>query len=251
MCLILFSWKQHPKYKLILGANRDEFLARSTQQAHFWENEPTILGGKDLERGGTWMGLNKAKEFSALTNFREITTNMPEPNRPSRGFLTSDFLKSEQTPNAYLEGIHKNSNSYEGFNLLVGDRNKLFHYSNRENKINELESGSFGLSNALLDTEWPKVELGKSLLSDIIRKEEVETEAIFEMLRNTNAAPDENLPKTGISQEWEKALSTMFIKKGNYGTRCSSVILWDYSDRITFTERTYDLTEPNTVKFGF
>ncbi len=136
MCLILFSWKQHPKYKLILGANRDEFLARPTQEAHFWENKPSILAGKDLEKGGTWMGVSKSKRFSALTNFREIGKAMSSPNTPSRGFLTTNFLKSEESPKNYLENISTISNQYDGFNLLVGDSNNLFHFSNREGKIN-------------------------------------------------------------------------------------------------------------------
>ncbi len=105
------------------------------------------------------------------------------------------------------------------------------------------------MSNALLDTNWPKVELGKSLLEEIIQKEEIEVEEIFGMLGNEQVASDEKLPKTGINQEWEKALSAMFIKKENYGTRCSSVMLWDYSNQITFAERTYDLYKSNMVKF--
>ena len=251
MCLILFAWKSHPTYRLILGANRDEFLARSTQRMHAWGNETGIIAGKDLERGGTWLGVNQHKQFAALTNYREAHKFIM-PNTPSRGDLTLDFLKDPaETPVTYLEKLEPQANAYNGFNLLVGDEDHLCHLSNRENKINTITAGIHGLSNAVLDTEWPKVKLGKALLSEVVAQSEVDSERIFELLQHDQQAPDEELPQTGVSLEWERILSPMFIKSGDYGTRCSTVLLWKYDGTLEIMERTYDLVSPKTESFSY
>jgi len=247
MCLILFAWQTHHKYKLILGANRDEFLARSTQRMHIWESPTQIVAGKDLERGGTWLGINHQKQFSALTNFREPLP-MPIPNQPSRGDLVTGCLSGSH-PRGYLEAISPKASEYGGFNLLAGDAQSLYHFSNREGEINEVPPGIHGLSNALLNTNWPKVEAGKLALGQLVAQSGVEPEKIFELLKNDAQAPEADLPQTGVSLEWEKRLSPLFIQAGNYGTRCSTVILWNYNDQISIMERTYDLVQPKTEAF--
>lgn len=256
MCLITFAYKAHPTYKLILAANRDEFYARPTRAAQFWENEnlPKILAGKDLEAGGTWMGLSKSATWSALTNFRD-PANIKE-NAPSRGDLVLNFLKGNDSGNAYLSQVKKKANEYNGFNLLIGDRKNLYHFSNSSNKVTRIEKGVHGVSNAVLDTPWPKLDQAKSDLHKVIEEEHFTTEELFELLKNDQKAPDETLPKTGIPYEWEKKLSSVFIKTENYGTRCSTIMLIDYQGNAQFFERRYnpltsEIVEENAFKLVF
>lgn len=235
MCLILFAYKTHPKYKLILAANRDEFTKRPTAKADFWEDAPRILAGRDLERMGTWLGLGKNGRFSAITNYREPLKNLSE-NAPSRGDLTTDFIKGTESASAYMTALHEDDRQFNGYNLLVGDGEELYHYSNKEEKVNRLEAGIYGLSNHLLDSPWPKVELGKRLLSELVTGE-VDVDKLLEMLENSQKAPDEELPETGVAIEWERVLSPMFIDTEGYGTYCSTVILWDYENKVDFVEK--------------
>ena len=228
MCLITFSYKNHPFYKLIVAANRDEFYQRPTRAAQFWTDEqlPDILAGKDLKANGTWMGVSKTGRWGALTNYRD-PSNINE-NAPSRGDLVLDYLKSNSNERAYLKEIKENGKKYNGFNLLIGGKDSLYHFSNETNSIKEIEPGIHGVSNALLDTNWPKLD----------------------------QAPDEKLPSTGIPYEWEKAVSSIFIKTDNYGTLCSTLLLVDYEGNAEFTERRYNvenckIIDENTFKLVF
>ena len=238
MCLILFAYQQHPDYKLILAANRDEFRERPTAKANFWEDEPQILAGRDLEQLGTWLGISKTGRFTAVTNFREAHENII-PNAPSRGDLTADFLKTNVTPATYLHGLHQDNRTFNGYNLLVGDVDDLYHYSNREEHLNHLSSGVYGLSNHLLDTPWPKVKLGKQLLTEEIRKEQIEVDRLFELLKNTTQPPDAKLPETGVGLTMERVLGPMFIDTPKYGTYCSTVVLWGKDNQVDFYEKIY------------
>lgn len=238
MCLILFAYKHHPKYKLILAANRDEFLNRPTAQAAFWEDKPNILAGRDLERKGTWLGLSKTGNFSAITNYREARKYLLT-DAPSRGDLTTNFIAGKKQPRAYLEALDADHKVFNGYNLLVGTAHELFHYSNKEGVIHELTAGIYGLSNHLLDTPWPKVELGKKLLQEAIQQDEPDREALLRLLENTQKPPVDQLPNTGVELEWEKVLSSMFIDTPVYGTYCSSLILWDYKNNIEFIEKVH------------
>lgn len=237
MCLILFSWNNHPKYKLIVAANRDEFYARPSSQAQFWEENSSILAGRDLEAGGTWLGIEKSGLFAAVTNYRDLSSI--KETAISRGNLTKDFLESKFDPEDYLKKIATKKDQYNGFNLIVSDLKKFYYYSNKEDRIKNLESGIYGLSNHLLDSPWPKVENGKILFENIIKREEFTNEELFKLLQNVDQAQEELLPSTGISKDWEKALSSIFIKTPDYGTYCSTVLLVDYDDNCQFTERTY------------
>ena len=238
MCLILFAHKAHPKYKLIVAANRDEFYARPTQPADYWEENPNILAGKDLEAGGTWLGINRIGKVSLLTNFRDLKNIKSEA--PSRGHLVSDFLKSDTQPKQYLDQIETIGDQYNGFNLICGDWNNLYYYGNYQNEVHKIESGIHGLSNALLDTPWPKVVKGRANLEKVMQQELIEPEQLFELLYDDQKAGDAHLPDTGVGYELEKMLSPLFIKSENYGSRCSTVLLVDLDDQITFAERTYN-----------
>jgi uncharacterized protein with NRDE domain len=239
MCLIFLSVKQHPTYKLIISANRDEFYQRKTAPAHFWEDMPHIVGGRDLEASGTWMAMSRNGKISMVTNYRDLK-NLKDV-APSRGQLVSDFLANGDKPDQYLEKISKNANAYNGFNLIVGNPDELYYFSNYKNDIEKIPSGLHGLSNHLLNTPWPKVEQGVKDMKRALNQEKINSTLLFGLLRNEAIASDEKLPDTGIGLERERALSSMFIKSPNYGTRCSTVVLVDQNNEVSYTERVYDL----------
>ncbi len=240
MCLITFAYEAHPEYKLILAANRDEFYARPTRKAQFWnqENHPKILAGKDLEAGGTWMGINTSGKWAALTNYRDPSLVINDP--VSRGELVLNFLTGENPAKKYLQKTSRGKSHYNGFNLLLADENGLFHYSNVNDTTTEIEPGIHGVSNALLDTSWPKLDRAKKDLAEVIQQGNFDLEQLFELLRNDHKPPETQLPDTGIPKEWEKAVSSVFIKTENYGTRCSTLLLIDNENKATFVERRYD-----------
>lgn len=239
MCLIFLALNQHPTYKLIVAANRDEFYSRKTAPAHFWEDYPNILGGRDLEASGTWMAMNKNGKISLVTNYRD-PANI-NPNAPSRGQLVSDFLVNGDTPEEYLSKISSRASQYNGFNLLTGYPDELWYLSNYRQGIQKLESGVYGLSNHLLDTPWPKVHRGKEKFGSAISDSDIEPDTLFELLYDEQRAEDQLLPDTGIGLDRERALSSMFIKTNGYGTRCSTVILVSHNNQVLFSERVYDL----------
>src|SRR3989304_5000215 len=235
MCLLLIANKIHPGYKLTIAANRDEFYKRPTLQANFWKENEKLLAGRDLEAGGTWMGITKAGRFSAITNFRDFH-NPDKENAPSRGGLTTGFLLSDISSKKYSENLLKNSDAFNGFNLIYGINTDLFYFSNQTNVVIKLPKGLFGLSNAMLDTDWPKVTESKKFISELISTNKISTQGLFKILADTKPAADGQLPDTGIGPEREKALSANFIKTPQYGTRCSTVILIDNNDKVIFTE---------------
>jgi len=239
MCLIFFSVRQHPKYNLIVAANRDEFYHRPTAPLHFWPDNTEILAGRDTQAEGTWLGLAKSGRFAFVTNYRD-PANI-NPNAPSRGKLVSDFLLSNASPLDYVRQLEAVASQYNGFNLVVGHGQSLVYYSNYGNGLQALGPGYYGLSNALLETPWPKLVNGKRKLEPLLQAETIEPETIFQALYDEQRAPDELLPDTGIGLERERALSSLFIKTPVYGTRCSTVLLIDHQNIATVTERTYNL----------
>ncbi len=239
MCLIFLSIKQHPEYPLIIAANRDEFYNRNTAPADFWKDHQQIVGGRDLEAQGTWMAMTTSGRISMITNYRD-PKNI-DPKAPSRGQLVSDFLSSDQTGSGYLKKVESSGTLYNGFNLIVGNLESLYYYSNYRKGIDQIPNGIHGLSNHLLDTPWPKVSRGKEQFLRILQNSELNAELLFQFLKNEERAPDELLPETGIGLERERALSSMFIKTNGYGTRCSTVILVNKQNEVSFTERVYNL----------
>lgn len=239
MCLLVFSYKKHPVYDLIFATNRDEFYERPTRAAQFWEKEPSVLAGKDLQAGGTWLGITKEGKFSAITNYRD--PSIQKEDAPSRGHLVFDYLIGDENPEQYVKNVDERADKYNGFNLLTGDMSELTmkYYSNQEQKIRDLDAGLYGLSNKLLDTPWPKVQKAKNRLAEIIDSPDISGQDLFDLLNDHERAPDDKLPDTGIPQEMERAVSPIFIKTENYGTRNSTIILVDKSGNVTFEERRY------------
>jgi uncharacterized protein with NRDE domain len=241
MCLILFAYQIHPDYKLIVAANRDEFYQRPTAPAHFWEDAPDILAGRDLEKMGTWMGVTRSGQFAALTNYRD-PKEVTEGKR-SRGELVLDALKYNGDVLEYMKSLARNNALYPGYNLLAGDGDQLYYYSNVGKEIKKLTPGIYGVSNHLLNTEWPKVQMGKAGLTEIINKKQTDlVEDLLTLLQKADQAPDKNLPKTGVSLEIERMLSPMFIKSENYGTRSSTVLLMSEKE-IQYVERVFSINE--------
>jgi len=240
MCLIFFSINEHPDYKLIIAANRDEFYERATAPAQFWTDHPQVLAGRDLEAGGTWLGITKTGKISMLTNYRD-PSNI-NPKAPSRGKLVMDYLIEPVAPGQYLNNIAEKGNTYNGFNLLAGTPDEMYYYSNYGTDVKKLDSGFYGLSNHLLDTPWPKVVNVKLRIKPLVYAQKIDKEKIFTEMYNDEIAADSSLPQTGLSVDRERALSAMFIKTPNYGSRCSTLLMIDNDNRVSFTERTYDLT---------
>jgi uncharacterized protein with NRDE domain len=238
MCLIAFALDCHRRYRLVLGANRDEYFRRPTAPAGFWEDAPQVLAGRDLEAGGTWLGVTRTGRLAAITNYRE-----PGAERkilPSRGRLVADFLTGRMTRDDYRELLVRDGGRYGGFNLLFGDDSGLSYYSNRDADITRIPSGVHGLSNHLLDTPWPKVATVQRGLDRLIRDDGIEAETLFAMLAASDPFPDDLLPDTGVGPERERFLSPIFITGTDYGTRSSTVILIGRDNRVTFLERSFD-----------
>lgn len=252
MCLLLIAINSHPAYKLVIAANRDEYYDRPTASADFWKDAPDLLAGRDLQAGGTWMGITKKGKIAAVTNYRDPASN--KSYVPSRGSLVSNFLLGQTNPEKYVENLIQSSNSYNGFNLIIGEKEQFFWYSNRGGLAQGLSPGIYGLSNHLLDTPWPKVKRSKEALKRLLStKENLDPEAIFDMLRDTLIADDKSLPNTGVGLEWERILSPIFISSPTYGTRSSTVLLLDRQDRVTFMEKTFNSNPDHakTVKHEF
>ncbi len=237
MCLILLSWRTDPRCRLIVAANRDEYFGRPAATAGFWDDHPGVLGGRDLEAGGTWLGITLDGRFAALTNYRNPADR--KPGAPSRGALVSDFLTGKSTPREYLEKLLIRAREYNGFSLLAGDANSLCFFSNRGDGIQRVEPGLHGLSNHLLDTPWPKVEKGKAGLAALLGRP-FDAEATLHLLDDSRQASEELLPSTGVSLETEERLSAIRIPAvGGYGTRCSTVLCFGNEGKIEFHERSY------------
>ncbi len=252
MCLIIFGLEAHQNYKLVLLANRDEFYQRPALPAHFWEENKDILAGKDLEKGGTWLGITKKGKFAALTNYRDPKNIRKDA--PSRGELTAGYLNSTINPLKAMFQVQFKAQQYNGFNLLLGDPEDLFYYSNYSKSIQKVGQGIHGLSNHLLNTYWHKVGLGKEKLEQYLQNNSnLEIEELFGILEDESKPDDEkHIQQTGLSIEQEKMLSSMFIRSPEYGTCCSSVLLWDYDNHITFAEKVFKFGKATqTQEFHF
>ncbi len=230
VCLITLAYKVHPRFPLILAANRDEFLDRPARPAMWWSDAPDLLAGRDLRAGGTWMGVTTEGRFAALTNHRDL--NRPLKQGPSRGVLVRDALT----------GVFNSDGTaaFEGFNLLYGTLDSLRYHNNIEPRDIELTPGIHGLSNALLDTPWMKVERAKAGMDRVLHGPDEEMSyALFNLLKSRERAADDHLPVTGLPLDMERAVSSIFIDTQGYGTRCSTVVLVDKRGNILFEERSW------------
>ena len=241
MCLITFAFHQHPDFPLIVAANRDEYHKRPTASAHFWEDTPSIYAGRDLEAGGTWMGVNREGGFAALTNYREFNnTEIATSNLPiqSRGRVCSELLGLQPT-RTILSRLEQQATRFAGFNVIAGNSKQLFYYSNKGTKIQQLSPGIYGLSNALIDSPWPKVISSKQALMDVLEGHPT-SERLLNIMSDTRIAPDNKLPNTGIDIEMERLLSSRFIQSNEYGTRSSTAVLFHHDGSIEYTEQNFD-----------
>ena len=238
MCLILFAHESHPHYRLIIAANRDEYYLRPSLQASYWEDYANVLAGRDLEQNGTWLGITKTGRYAAVTNYRN--PSLAREDVKSRGQLVSSYLCGKSRPKAYLSGVDEAEDEYNGYNILVGDAESLYYYSNIEREQKKISPGVYGLSNHLLNTPWPKVEKGKKALAKYLQSRNVGVaDSLFEILSDNGVAADDALPHTGVSIKLERMLSPIFIKGDTYGTRSSTVILADRKNHVQLIERSF------------
>ena len=235
MCLIVFAWRPGHPQPLVLAANRDEFHARHCLPLSAWEEFPGVYAGRDLQAGGTWMGTTANGRFAAVTNIRD-----PQQIKGarSRGELPLDFLRSELGAAEYLQHLLPHIGEYSGFNLLLGDTQALYFLNSAAGQIRRLEAGIYGVSNADLDTPWPKLQRAKAALAAVL--DDPQPQQLFALLADPTPAADDELPDTGIGLSGERLLSSVFIHSPGYGTRASSVLLTDAQGRQQFIERSYD-----------
>ncbi len=254
MCLIVFNWAPDSRKPLILAANRDEFHSRESLDAHYWTDHPNIFGGRDLEKNGTWLGLannpDNTFRLAALTNYRSADKKI---YLSSRGEITHNFLASDQSALNYAQSI--NYSQYAGFNGLFFDGYQLVychHQADTNPEIFLLEKGIYGLSNAKLDSPWPKVVKTKAAFQALEEYQENAEIAnhFYNYLQDNSPATDDLLPETGVDIVLERLLSPAFIKSPNYGTRTSSVVIFDQQEkkqRIFFQERQFS-EEGKTIR---
>ncbi|MGB5080872.1 MAG: NRDE family protein [Burkholderiales bacterium] len=237
MCLIAFSWRAHPGYRLVVAANRDEYFGRPAAPVAIWPDHPQVLAGRDLEAGGTWMGITRDGRFAALTNYRNPAEK--RNGAPSRGALVSGFLTGDTAPAEYVRALEARAGEYNGFSLLVGDLSVMHFFSNRGEGPSLVKPGIHALSNHLLDTPWPKVERARARLAKQLEGP-FDAEATFRLLDDTERAPNGELPSTGVSLELEERLSAIRIPaSGGYGTRCSTLLCVGEDGEIEFHERSW------------
>ncbi len=238
MCLIYIAHRVDPRYRLVVAANRDEYHARPTAPAGWWDGAPDLLAGRDLEAGGTWMGITRSGRFAAITNYRDPARHRADAR--SRGQLVRGFLESRSPALAWLQAMAGDGAAYNGFSLLVHDGATLAFHSNRGAAPQLVQPGVHGLSNHLLDEPWPKVEEGKLDLLALLSKGAPTPEKLLALLDRRVPAADGSLPDTGVGVERERTLSPRFIQGSVYGTRSSTVILVSTEGGVLFRERSFD-----------
>lgn len=250
MCLISLQLSQHASYKLMLVANRDEQYDRPSLAAHFWPEHPDLLAGKDLSAHGTWLGITKQGKIAAVTN-SYLTIDQESDQKRSRGNLVIDYLTGSNGPDDYLNKVRQQRTAYNGFNLIVGSHDSLHHYNNILDEISVLQTGNHSVSNATLDTPWPKVTRTKAAMA-AMASSNFDEETIFRIMADRTPPPDDQLPDLPLDLPILRAVSANFIQTERYGTRSTTLILIDYSDQVTFVERSYlpDGTSKD-VRFNF
>lgn len=238
MCLILLAWRAHPDFPLVFAGNRDEAYERPSAAAGFWIDDPDVFGGRDLEKGGTWLGITRTGRLAAVTNYRDGSAPKTAPR--SRGELAASFLRGTVEPRAYLEAAEARASDYGALSLIVSDLDRMHWLSNRGHGIGEISPGVHGLSNHLLDTPWPKVARGKKRMSTLLTAKEPELiRGLLDILSDRQPAPDSELPDTGVGLQRERELSPAFIAGERYGTRASTVLLVSRGYEVMCVERRF------------
>ncbi len=235
MCVLFLAVDAHPAYRLVLAGNRDEAHARPTAPLARWADAPHVLGGRDLEVGGTWLGVTESGRWATVTNVRDPSA--VQPDRLSRGALVADFLRGGTSPEAYAERVQAERDAYNGFNLLVGDGGNVWIASSRRD-AGRVAPGLYGLSNDTLDTPWPKVVRGRAAFAEALRPERLDPADLLAFLADETPADDADLPETGVGLVIERALSPLFIRGPRYGTRASTALLIG-RDGVRIAEQTW------------
>jgi uncharacterized protein with NRDE domain len=252
MCLILFSFDPGGEAPVAVAANRDEFYERPTRSAHFWQDAAYILAGRDLTSHGTWLGVDRYGRFAAVANYRDPSSHLS--NALSRGRLVSDYLIGRDDPEVYLRDVQEKQDRFNGFNLIVGDAERIGYLSSTFGTARMLSPGLYGLGNGVLDTPWPKVERGKAGLRRVLNNADpLEPNALFDVLADRTLPAYADLPDTGVGIEWERILGPIFVTSPTYGTRCSTVLIFGKNGTVRFAERSFDREgqETETVSVQF
>jgi uncharacterized protein with NRDE domain len=251
MCLILLAYQQHTESDLLILANRDEFYSRPTAVARFWEDAPDLLAGKDLHAGGTWLGITRSGRFAAVTNYRDPSQHKDATH--SRGILVRDFLLGEEGIESFLNRLHERRCDFKAYNLLIGNQESLWWYSSRLGEAHAIEPGVHALSNAHLNSPWPKVTRGRDALSSALQASSLNDQKLLGILADRATAADNALPDTGVDTATERMLSPIFITSDSYGTRSSTLLTIKASGEVRFTERTFasDSTLVGTQRYSF
>ncbi len=243
MCLLVLAWRTHPRYSLVVAANRDEFHARPASPLAPWPDTAAVVGGRDLQAGGTWFAVGSAQRVGIVTNFREF--GRQRRSAPSRGGLIPAYLAGTLSPGDFLQGLESDAPGYSGFNLLLADRNSLWYASNRADQFaRELPPGIYGLSNEFLDTPWPKLVRVRAKFERLLQAHSADPESLatdlFEMLADRETAPPDTLPPGDLTPEWARKLSAPFVLDASYGTRCSTVLTITARGTQRIIERRFD-----------
>ncbi|MDG2273834.1 MAG: NRDE family protein [Halioglobus sp.] len=239
MCLLIFAHRVSPDYPLLVAANRDEFHDRPTATSDFWADYPELLAGKDLLQGGTWMGITRGGCFAAVTNYRDPSRTDEAPR--SRGEIPLRYLTGSQSPQDFLTDLAAMAQEYAGFNVLVSDRNSLWHYTNGDkNDPQRLAPGIYGLSNASLDTPWPKVMLGKSKLLALLKTGAISHNTLADVVSSQRVADRDALQAQCLEGPMESVLSPQFIVTDGYGTRSSTTLWLDAHAQANWLEQSFN-----------
>jgi uncharacterized protein with NRDE domain len=240
MCLLVLAWLSHPRYRLVVAGNRDEFHDRPAAPLAWWNDVPDVLAGRDLRAGGTWMGVSRSGRFGVVTNFRSVDAPAEAPG-PSRGELIPRYLGGDRDPGEFLDELRPVAPRFAGFSLLLGGPGGLHYYSNAGAEApRALAPGVYGLSNHRLDEPWPKLVRTRDRFAAELAQDDPDPEALFAALADRAPAPSPDVPSTGLPLELERALSAPFVRHLRYGTRCSTLAFVAHDGRTRVHERRFD-----------
>ncbi len=250
MCLLAFAIDSHPRYSLVLAANRDEFLDRGAEPAAFWDESPHLLAGRDLQAGGTWLGITTSGRLAAITNYRDPRQQVATP--PSRGSLVAEYLRDDSMTTIDMQAhLQRSGERYDGFNLIYGRVNELYYFTNRGGSSGPISPGVHGLSNHLLDSRWPKLVEARRRLEELLQRDMIQPSELLLAMADPNPFADHLLPDTGIGPEFERFLSPIFIVGERYATRSTSVIIVERNGMVSFTEKSHGRPATTPLSFNF
>lgn len=265
MCLLVFGFDIHPDYKFIFAGNRDEFYERQTTPASIWGDNIKVLSGLDLKCGGTWLGItikdkpgNRVGDFSVITNFRDFHRFPYKSEKISRGLIVKNFLLAEyeikdykSRYNNFVNWLQSNKDLFNPFNLLFGNFDELYLYTNTTNDLIKIEKGIHGLSNQFFNDSEPKLIRAKKLFGNVINNSTDLIDDLLQVLTDDKKFDLNLIPDTGIPRELEHSISSIFVRTEKYGTRSSTIILVDRENNLTFHERSFDKNGDSVIDKRF